>query len=380
MAQRTADERERRLARTEGRINAAAPAHCPSVDAGRVLGLSFRSRHGIWSSPVQARAAIILLTALLAGLAAATTLRAAPRPQKQEAEQIKLAQQGLDLLMNGEPSAAIRIFQEIKTDDPESPLGYLLEANALWWKIYYSTGDLIDPDVFVVPADSKTPYDSQFNELLDTAIAKARARIAVDRDVGRNYLYQGMAYALRARLLAMRNSDLATAKAAKRMRSLLLTALEHDKNLRDAYAGLGLYDYFVDTLPTIVKMIRWIIGLPGGNRERGLKEIEYAAKFGELTHGEALFYLAKDYSRENENEYEKSLELFEQLRSQYPRNGLWTLMVGSLQIRMGHDKEGEAIYREVLELTRSQHTETAKALHKAALKALQARHPGEHFE
>src|SRR5579875_4063174 len=175
-------------------------------------------------------------------------------------------------------------------------------------------------------------------------------------------------------------TEIVPARAAVRMRTLLLAALERDKHLADAYAGLGLYDYFVDTLPTIIKMLRWIIGMPGGNRERGLQEIEYAAKYGELTRGEALFYLAKDYSRSNERQYAKSLELFEQLRKQYPRNGLWALMVGSLEIRTGRVSEGEALYREVLDQTRGEQTETAVALHKAALKALKARHPGERFE
>jgi tetratricopeptide (TPR) repeat protein len=323
---------------------------------------------------------IALLIFLVLPSICPAVLNAKTRPQASEANEIKIAQQGLDLLMNGEPDEAIRIFRRIQTDDPDSALGYLMEADAVWWKIYFATGNLIDPDVFEVGPSSTSPYDSSFNNLVNQAIAKARANRNAKRDVARNYLYEGMAYALRGRLAAMRDSNRAAARAAVRMRSLLLAALEQDKHLADAYAGLGLYDYFVDTLPTIIKMLRWIIGMPGGNRERGLQEIEYAAKYGELTRGEALFYLAKDYSRSNEKQYAKSLELFEQLRKQYPRNGLWALMVGSLEIRTGHVSEGEALYREVLDQTRGEQTETAVALHKAALKALKARYPGERFE
>jgi tetratricopeptide (TPR) repeat protein len=323
------------------------------------------------------RTFLIVFATALAGLTAA---HASPHPQNSETGQIKVAQHGLDLLMNGDLDAAIEVFRQIQSDDPDSALGYLMEADATWWKIYLTTGDLVDPDVFEVGSNSTSPYDSRFNSLVDQGISKARANRKANRDVARTYLYEGMAYALRARLLSMRDSELPTARAAKKMRSLLITALEHDKNLYDAYAGLGLYDYFVDTLPTIVKLLRWIIGLPGGSRERGLHEIEYAAKYGELSRGEALFYLAKDYSRGNERRYDKSLELFQQLRSEYPRNGLWTLLVGSLEIRMGHAEEGEALYREVLDETRGKTTLTEKALHKAALKALKRRHPTEHFE
>jgi len=321
-----------------------------------------------------------LLIVFVSVFVAFSAARATARPQTSEPEQIKVAQQGLDLLMNSKIDAAIKVFRKIQTDDPNSALGYLMEANALWWKIYFATGNLIDPDVFVVPSGSKSLFDSQFNKLVDEAIAKARANRNANRDVARNYLYEGMAYGLRGRLASMRESNLAAARAAKQMRSLLIDAVQKDRNLRDAYAGLGLYDYFVDTLPTIVKLLRWIIGLPGGSRERGLQEIEYAAKYGELTRGEALYYLAKDYSRTSEKQYAKSLELFQQLRDKYPGNGLWTLMVGSLEIRMGHAEKGEALYREVLNQQRDRQTVAGKALYKAARKALMLRHPGQHIK
>ena len=306
--------------------------------------------------------------------------RAAARPQNSEAEQIRVARQGIDLLMNGDPGAAIKVFRKIQTEDPDSALGYLMEADALWWKIYFASGDLIDPDVFVVPSRSSTPYDSRFNKLVNAAIAKARANRKANRDVARNYLYEGMACGLRGRLASMRESNLAAARAAKQMRSLLIDAAQKDRHLADAYAGLGLYDYFVDTLPTIVKLLRWMIGLPGGSRQRGLQEIDYAAKHGELTRGEALYYLAKDYSRTSEKQYGKSIELFQQLRSRYPANGLWTLMVGSLEIRTGHAEQGEALYREVLNRERGKQTAAGEALYGAAQKALKLRHPSEQIE
>ncbi len=335
---------------------------------------------GICFSLKPAKAMKPLLMVFVSLLAATTVARATPRPQTSEPEQIKMAQQGLDLLMNSRIGAAIKVFRRIQADDPDSALGYLMEADALWWKIYFATGNLIDPDVFVVPSNSKSPFDSQFNKLVDQAIAKARANRNAKRDVARNALYEGMAYGLRGRLASMQGSNMAAARAAKQMRSLLIDAVQKDRNLADAYAGLGLYDYFVDTLPTIVKLLRWMIGLPGGSRERGIQEIEYAAKNGQLTNAEALYYLAKDYSRSSEKQYARSLELFQQLRSKYPGNGLWTLMVGSLKIRMGHVEEGEALYRQVLNQERGKQSVAGKALYNAARTALKKRHPTESIQ
>ncbi len=327
---------------------------------------------------LQKRLAQILIFAIWAG--AATTLGASPQVHSANRVELKIAQQGLDLLMNGDPDAAIQDFRRIQAEDPSSPLGELLEADATWWKIFLTTGDLINPDVFNVNSGSTSPYDSNFSDLVNEGISKAQENIAAHHDVARNYLYEGMAFGLRGRFLGMRNQAMATAGAGKQMRALLITALEKDRYLRDAYLGLGLYDYFVDTLPTFAKLFRWIMGLPGGSRTKGLREMEYAAKYGELTSGEAKFYLAKDYSRSSEKQYAKSLELFQELAHQYPRNELWKLQAGSMQIRMGRVKEGEALYRQVLEETRGKGSDVEKAFHRAAKQALERRHPREKFE
>jgi tetratricopeptide (TPR) repeat protein len=329
-------------------------------------------------NPRQKSLALLLGGALWTAAAAATA--AVPQAHSADHKDLQAAQQGLDLLMNGDPEGAVQVFKKIQVEDPGSPLGSLLEANAVWWKIFLTTGNLIDPDVFNARSSSTTPYDSHFSSLVDAAISKARKNISANHDVARNYLYEGMAYALRARFAGMRNQALPAARAGKQMRSLLITALENDKYLRDAYLGLGLYEYFVDTLPTFAKLFRWILGLPGGSRAKGLQEMEYAAKYGELTRGEAKFYLAKDYSRSNERQYAKSLELFQELQREYPDNELWKLQIGSLEIRMGHAQDGEVLYRQVLEETRGKQSEVEQALYRAVKQALERRHPKEKFE
>lgn len=318
----------------------------------------------------------LLITALNCGAAAV----ASPHAQSPDSRHREIAQHGLDLLMNGDPDGATEVFYEIRRDDPQSPLGYLLEADATWWKIFFATGNLIDPDVFDVVSTPSTPYDSHFASLIHATIDKSEARIRAGQDVARNYLYEGMAYALEARLTALRGKNLPTARAGKKMRALLLRALELDPQLTDAYLGVGTYNYFVDTLPTIVKILKFFIGLPSGSRALGLEQLQRAADHGELTRGEAGFYLAKNISRGNERQYTKSLELFEKLCHEYPRSPFWPLMVGSLHLRLGHIDEGEARYREVYKMTKGKNSEVSLAIHRAVRRALEHRHPQEKFD
>jgi tetratricopeptide (TPR) repeat protein len=278
-------------------------------------------------------------------------------------------------LMDGDFDAATEIFRQIQKSDPESPLGYLLEADANWWKIYLTEANLIDPDVFEALSEAVTPYDADFRRLDELAIRKAETRLHAHQDEARSYFYAGMGYGLRARLEALRDHALGTARAGKRLRNLSLAALKLDPNLNDAWFGVGLYNYFVDTLPIYVKMLRFLILLPGGDRHVGLRQIQQAMEKGQLINSEARFHLAKNYSRSTDQQFERSLELLRQMEQEYPHNPLWKLLAGSVELRLGHVKEGETLYRQVIEETAHPSSEIWKPLHQQAERA-QARRSG----
>jgi tetratricopeptide (TPR) repeat protein len=282
-------------------------------------------------------------------------------------------------MMDGDLAGAAQVFRQIEQKDPDSPLGYVLEADATWWQIYYVSADLIDPDVFDVTNMKATPYDSHFEDLDSVAIRKAEARVHQQQDLARSYLYEGFAYALRARLDGLYDRDLPTARAGKKMRSCLLRALKLDPNLTDAYLGIGIYNYFVDTLSAIVKILSVFIGLPIGSRTEGLRQLQLCAEKGEFARPEAKFYLAKDYSRGNEKQYEKATHLFGDLQQEFPHNPLWPLLVGSLNYRLGRPQQGEEVYRQVYQSTMGKNSEVDKAVHHAAGKALERLHPGQKF-
>ena len=290
-----------------------------------------------------------------------------------EAGNQEIALRGMNKLMDGDFDAATEISRQIQKSDPESPLGYLLEADVNWWKIYLTEGNLIDPDVFESLSEAVTPYDTDFRRLDELAIRKAETRFQAHQDEARCYFYEGLAYGLRARLEALRDHVLATARTGKKLRNLSLAALELDPNLNDAYFGVGLYNYFEDTLPTYVKMLRFLILLPGGDRLVGLRQMQEAMEKGQLVTSEARFHLAKNYSRSIDQQFAKSLDLLRQMEQQYPHNPLWKLLVGSVELRMGQVKEGETLYRQVVDETAHPPSEIWKPLHQQAERALARR-------
>jgi len=94
---------------------------------------------------------------------------------------------------------------------------------------------------------------------------------------------------------------------------------------------------------------------------------------GQLVTAEARFNLAKDYSRPIDRQYAKSLELIRPMQQQYPHTPLWKLLVGSVDLRMGNVKEGEALYQQVVAETAHPQSEIWKPLHQQAERALARR-------
>ena len=91
----------------------------------------------------------------------------------------------------------------------------------------------------------------------------------------------------RAQWRVLRGQSLAAARDGKRIKLALERSLMLDPALQDAYFGIGLYHYYADVAPAFAKMLRWLFLLPGGDRERGLQEMQRARTGGQLLRSDA---------------------------------------------------------------------------------------------
>ena len=91
--------------------------------------------------------------------------------------------EGLEILYAGDPDKAIEIFKRVQTSQPDSPLGYLLEAEARWWKLYcwsleFKWGHL---DAW---HREEAREDAPFLRLADKAVALAEAQLKAKANRG----------------------------------------------------------------------------------------------------------------------------------------------------------------------------------------------------
>src|SRR5215467_12651256 len=231
----------------------------------------------------------------------------------------------LDKIFSFDLEGAVDAAKRMEQDRPDHPLGFLLEAEALWWRIWCTSAEF-KYGMNDARRRPKLPADQHYFELAARASALASAQLQRGESAEMQF-YAGLADATTARLYGLRGENRAAARFGVRAREHLLRAQALDASLADADLGLGLYNYYVDTLSGIAKMLRFFMGIPGGSKQEGVRLLEHAIADGVLTRNVARFYLAMNLHRYDQ-QYERGLSTIGPLVEKYPSNPLFQLARG----------------------------------------------------
>ncbi len=151
----------------------------------------------------------------------------------------------------------------------------------------------------------------------------------------------------------LRGERLPAARDGKRIKESLERALALDPSLQDAYFGIGLYRYYADLAPTVLKFFRWLLFLPGGDREQGLREMQQARERGTLLRGETDFQLHL-IDIWYENRIDEALALLDDLRRRYPHNPLYLQAAAEIHEVYRHDRPASLdAWRAMFDLARA---------------------------
>jgi tetratricopeptide (TPR) repeat protein len=236
---------------------------------------------------------------------------------------------------------AITEARRMQKQSPDQPLGYLLEVEALWWKTWCLSAEF-KYGMSMPRHREKLPADQNYLELTSKAYLLAEANLQHKETAAMN-IYAGMAEALASRLYSLRGENHNAAKAGVRAREHFLRALALDPTAADASFGLGLYDYYVDTLSTLARVLRFFMGIPGGSKAEGIRLIQTAIHDGQLTPVLARFYLAVNLEN-YDFRYEEALNLIAPLVERYPQNPIFHLTQGDLYAKLGRKSLAAAAY------------------------------------
>lgn len=269
------------------------------------------------------------------------------------------AVRAIDKIYAGDTQGAITILRTIQVLQPENPVGYLLEAEAEWWQIYCDNSE-VKYGMVDAWKRGKKEEDEKYLALVDKAIDMANAQIRKS-DTAEMHLYAGNGFALKARMYALRGEYRAVAHAGVAARSEFLHALEIDPQMADATAGLGLYNYYVDSLSSAVKVLRFFMGIPGGDRSEGIRQMEVGIERGVLSQVTMRFYLAKNL-RTFDREYERALSVGEPLGTRFPQNAMFQLLLGNLNAELGRTEKASEHFRAAEQVSSANHADCPTCL------------------
>jgi hypothetical protein len=238
----------------------------------------------------------------------------------------------------------------------------VMEAVSWWWQI------ALDED------DDR--HDAAFSRSVDEAITRAERWSEREPLRAEAWFAVGAAYGARAQWRVARDSRLAAARDGKHIKSALERALTLDPTMHDAKFGIGMYRYYADVAPAAFRMLRWLLLLPGGDRDAGLQQMLEAREQGTVVAGEADYQLHLSYLW-YEGRHHDALALIRRLQQRYPRNPLFPLSEARIHSVYFDDHRTSAIVLRAV-IARAQNGEInapALALRRAttALRALDVR-------
>lgn len=190
-----------------------------------------------------------------------------------------LVMRGVDSIYRMDFDAADEAARKATALNPAYPHAYLGEAATDFIRYVYG------------PAQSDDRLVASFEKKVQVANAVAERWLAAHPNDAEALLVLGSGYGIRARLALERHQYLNGFRYGSRAVKYIRASLKADPEIYDSYLGLGMFDYYVDTIPRFAGWLAKI--MLGGDRARGLRELRLAAEKGHFARVAAQLILVE---------------------------------------------------------------------------------------
>jgi tetratricopeptide (TPR) repeat protein len=181
--------------------------------------------------------------------------------------------------------------------------------------------------------------------------------------------YLAQAHMLRGTFRAFTDRGMfGAARDAARSKSYAERYLKSHPEHGDAYLTIGLYNYYVGIAPTYLKFLRVLLLLPGGDRATGLRQLERAARTGDLFAPVAEGVLGAIYGS-LEGRLLDGIAINERMVEKFPGNALLRLSLAQLYSLPTIEAYGRAEqqYRAILTAAASDSLQDRSDRHRATI-------------
>ena len=273
------------------------------------------------SAPAIAARTLVLLHLLLFSLApfARTQTQFEITPEID-----RLLRNGLNKMYSYDLQEADESFDELVRRFPDHPIGYMHKAEVVWWH--------------ALRDNKNEKLETAFEQYTDRAINKGHSLLKKNPNDFYALLYVAAAYANRTRYNVYVNKSYYRAmRAGIKGYDFVRPAQALRPNYVDCLIGTGAYNYFAGSIPTLMKIFSWMF-TQGGDKEKGIQQLELAAQKGEYGQIAAKMVLLGVYY--NEKRFDDYQRLTSGLIEQFPTNPVFVMWLADFHIRQRRLDEG----------------------------------------
>ena len=195
--------------------------------------------------------------------------------------------------------------RELQQRYPDHPAGFLITAETYWWEAQ------TDPD--------NQNIENAYYRAQELAENRAEAAVKAGKYSQPEVLaYLASAHGSYARFqVTQKGSFYRALRAGLRAHRYAEQVYALDKTYYDIYVGLGAFNYFAGTLPSVIKPFAWLLGAHG-DKDLGVDQLRTAMQRARYSRTEAriVYYTALLSNKE----YDPAFPILEQLTTDYPDN------------------------------------------------------------
>jgi tetratricopeptide (TPR) repeat protein len=254
---------------------------------------------------------------------------------------------GLQAMHRGDYLRAASEFKRAAADSPDSPDPAFLLLFSRWSEAVFEDGDATAPD---------PGFDEAYQQLLRVT----GDRLSRDPKDAPSLGALGGGQVLRAHMEAMRGNYWRAGQEARHGKRSLETALSLDPRLETALFPMGALNYYADRLPLVVRGLRTILFIPGGDAALGLRQIRGVAEDGSLFRVEGRMLFGMLCADRYQRRYRDALRHLERARDEAPDSPVVRAALASLRMRLGRDEEAETEFNAALGLASGEGEEKAR--------------------
>ena len=256
-------------------------------------------------------------------------------------QEYPLVKKGVRFLYDGYLDKAGGVFDQLRSLLPDSPAGEL---------------GLVLPPAVKLREDPKNPqFLDELEKGLNAVRKKAQNLLDKNPNDSRGLFYIGAVHFFRSQAHRRRRAFFRAVQELRAARKYLGRVIAQKSDAWEAYVGLGGYNYFIDALPTLGKIARRLLFLPGGDREKGLRQLNLARERSLLLGPLARNMLLVAYTA-HEKRPLRAEKLGLSLHREFPNNPWFHLNLGYLYLATPENiPKAVRTFQEVLARERAGH-------------------------